>query len=232
MKLLLTSDGLTNPSIENALEKLVGKPRQDIKIAFIPNAAFPEDEDKHQSRDWLADDLYRIKEFCGFIDVISLTDLSREQIRDRLEYCNVIFIGGGNSFYLSYCMKTSGLFEILPELLESRVYAGISAGSMVATDNLRTTSQAIKNTTAFYNKEYAEFGPDGMSSAETAKLVDFVVRPHFNSFTFPNVQGDFLAKIANDVNIPLYAIDNNSAVMVDGEAIQIVGEGEYKVFNV
>jgi len=231
MKLLLTSNGLSNPSIENALEELVGKSRNDIKVAFIPNAAFPQGEGIHESRDWLADDLYRIKEFCGFIDVVSLTDLSEGQLMDRLEYCDVIFVGGGNSFYLSYCMKTSGLFEMLPKLLETRVYAGISAGSMVATASLRTASQAIKNKTAFYDEEYAEFGPEGLSSAETAKLVGFVVRPHFNSFTFPNIQGDFLAQIAEDVDVPLYAIDDNSAVMVNGQDIQVVGEGEHKVFN-
>jgi dipeptidase E len=231
MKLLLTSDGLTNKSIENALEKLVGKPRKEMRIAFIPNAAFPEDENKHQPRNWLVDDLFRIKEFCGFIDVISLTDLSKDNLLNRLEYCDVIFVGGGNTFYLSYCMEASGLFELLPELLETRVYAGISAGSMIATASLRTTSQAIKNKTAFYDEEYGEFGPDGKSSAMTAQLVDFVVRPHFNSFTFPNVQGDFLSQIAEDVRVPLYAIDDNSAVMVNGQNIQIISEGQYKVFN-
>lgn len=148
-----------------------------------------------------------------------------------LEYSDVIFAGGGNSFYLSYCMKASGLFEVLPQLLETRIYAGISAGSMVATASLRTASQAIENKTAFYDEEYAEFGPTGRSLAETAKLVDFVIRPHFNSFTFPNVQGDFLAQIVQDVDVPLYAIDDNSAVMVNGDDVQVIGEGEYKVFN-
>ncbi len=80
MKLLLTSNGLANESIKNALEELVGKPREEIKIAFIPTAAFPDDDAKHESRNWLAQDMYDAKEFAGFIDIVSLADLSNEHL--------------------------------------------------------------------------------------------------------------------------------------------------------
>lgn len=231
MKLLLTSNGLSNDSIANALEKLVGKPRHDIKIAFIPTAAFSADEDEHESYDWFVDDLYRIKEFAGFIDIVSLAELSKEDIVRRLEYADVIFVGGGNTFYLSYWMEKTGLFEALPKLLETRVYAGISAGSMIATQSIRTASQAIKNPDKFYDELYDEFGPKDHSAGSTAKLVNFVLRPHFNNFTFPNVKGDFLAAIANDVKLPLYAIDDNTAIKVVDNNIEIVSEGEWKLFN-
>jgi len=119
MKLLLTSNGLSNQSISNALEDLVGKPRREIKIAFIPNAGFPVDDFKNESRDWLVDDMHRMKQFCGFIDIVSLTDLTKHEIYERLEYADVIFVGGGNVFYLSYCMEKTGLFDELPRLLKT-----------------------------------------------------------------------------------------------------------------
>ena len=231
MKLLLTSNGLSNDSIANTLEELVGKPRREIKIAFVPTAAFPEDDDEHESRDWLINDLYRIKEFAGFIDIVSLADLSKEDIIKRLEYADVIFVGGGNTFYLSYWMEKTGLFKALPKLLETRVYAGISAGSMIATQSIRTASQAIKDPDKYYDELYDEFGPKDRSSGLTAKLVNFVLRPHFNSFTFPNVKGDFLVAIANDVKIPLYAIDDNTAVKVIDGNIEVISEGKWKLFN-
>jgi dipeptidase E len=231
MKLLLTSNGLSNASIANALEELVGKPRTDIKIAFIPTAAFPEDEDKHQSRDWLVNDLYRIKEFCGFIDVVSLADLSHEQVLARLEYADVIFVGGGNTFYLSYCMEQAGLFEKLPELLKTRVYAGISAGSMIATPTIRTASQAINSPDVFYDEEYEEFGPEGRSLGKSFGLVDFAVRPHYKSKMFPKVKGDFLEAIAKDIKIPLYALDDMSAVKVIDDEIEVVSEGDWKLIE-
>jgi dipeptidase E len=121
MKLLLTSNGLSNASIADTLEQLVGKPRKEIKIAHIPTAAFPEDDSKHETKGWLVDDLYRIKEFAGFVDIVSLADLSPDEVVKRLEYADVIFVGGGNAFYLSYWMERSGLFDKLPELLQTRV---------------------------------------------------------------------------------------------------------------
>lgn len=231
MKLLLTSNGLSNKSIADALENLVGKPRKDIKIAFIPTAAFPEDDDKHESRDWLADDIHRIKEFSGFIDIVSLADLPKANVLERLEYADVIFVGGGNVFYLSYWMEKLGIFSVLPELLKTRVYAGISAGSMIATQNLCTSSHAIKNPKKYYDQLYDQLGPKGRSAGTTAKLVDFVVRPHLNSKSFPNVSGDYLQAIASDVNVPLYAIDDDSAIKVVDGMIEVVSEGEWRLLN-
>lgn len=231
MKLLLTSNGLSNDSIANALEELAGKPRKETKIAFIPTAAFARDDNKHESREWLINDLYRVKEFAGFVDVVSLADLTSEEILERLAYVDVIFVGGGNTFYLSYWMEKTGLFAELPKLLETRVYAGISAGSMIATANLRAASQAIKNPAKFYDGLYDELGPKGRSSATTAKLVDFLVRPHYGTFTFPSVPGDFLEAIAHDEKLPLYAIDDTSALKVVDGSVEVVTEGTWKRYN-
>jgi dipeptidase E len=231
MKLLLTSNGLANTSIKNALEDLVGKPRKETKIAFIPTAGFAEDDEKHEPRDWLADDIYNVKEFCGFIDIVSLADLPKQKMLERLEYVDVIFVGGGNTFYLSYWMEKSGLFDELPRLLETRVYAGISAGSMISTKSIRTASQAILNPKKFYDKEYDELGPEERSAGKSAQLVDFVIRPHYNSKTFPQVSGDFLELIAKDVKVPLYALDDQSALKVIDGKVEVISEGVWKLYE-
>ena len=230
MKLLLTSGGLTNETLCKALEDLVGKPRQQIHMAFIPTAAFPY-ENGHFKKDWLVMDLYRANEFCGVLDVVSLADLGADDLRKKLEPADVIFVGGGNTFYLSYMMEKNGLFEKLPELLQTRVYVGSSAGSMVVSHSLRTSHQAIENPKKFYDEEYDELGPKDKASAKTAQLVDLVVRPHMNSQKFEKIKGDFLADIARDVPVPLYALDDQCAVLVDGDKIEVVGEGESKIYE-
>ena len=53
MKLLLTSAGITNNSIKDALAGLIGKRFSDSKMVFIPTAANVEEGDKG----WLIDDL-------------------------------------------------------------------------------------------------------------------------------------------------------------------------------
>ena len=231
MKLLLTSNGLSNETIASALEELVAKPRKETKVAFIPTAAFAADGAEKNTKEWLITDLYRAKEFAGFIDVVSLADLSPEDVIKRLAYSDVIFVGGGNTFYLSYWMEKSGLFDSLPELLETRVYAGISAGSMIATKNIRTASQAIKNPNKYYDEEYDELGPKGQSAGRAAGLVNFVVRPHYGRVRFPGDPDEIFDTIVQEIKAPLYAIDDASAVKVIDDQIDVVSEGTWKLFN-
>lgn len=226
MKLLLTSGGLTNKSIKDALRELVGKPYADTKIAFIPTAAFAEGHDKG----WLIDDMYRVKETGAYVDIIDIAQLPKNELFARLEEADVIFVGGGNSFYLSYQMEQSGLMEQLPKLLESRVYVGISAGSMIVSDSLRVSSQALAKG-KLSDEEYGELGPEGRSSAKTAKLVKFVVRPHLNSRSFPKITGEYIKEVARELHIAVYAVDDQSAVKVINDKIEVISEGEWKLYG-
>lgn len=230
MKLLLTSGGLANETISKALEDMVGKSRKDIRVVFVPTAAFPYEDGEH-NKEWLVRDLYRTMEFCGYLDVASLADLSQEDLMKKLEPADVIFVGGGNTFYLSYWMDKSGLFDMLPELLKSKVYVGSSAGSMVVTYSLRSTHQAIENSDKFMDEDYDEMGPPGQSSARTAKLVDIVFKPHMNSAKFSKIKNEHMAKIAKDMPVPLYAVDDQCAVKVEDGKITVVGEGDWKIYE-
>ena len=82
MKLLLTSAGLTNQTIVKALDELVGKPLDQLKIAFIPTAANLEEGDKG----WLIDDLRRLS-FLKFkeIDIVDISALPKEIWLKRLK---------------------------------------------------------------------------------------------------------------------------------------------------
>lgn len=226
MKLLLTSGGITNDSLKQAFLELVGKLPKDIKVAFIPTAGLIDADDKG----WLINDLYRIKEIGVYIDIVDIAQLSEDEWMPRVEMADVIFVGGGNSYYLSYWMQKSGLMAQLSRLLETRVYAGISAGSMVVGDNLRTSSLALSRG-ILEDDEYDELGPTGRSSAKTAGLVNFVIRPHLNSRFFPKITGELVEKVAKDLGVPIYAIDDQSAVKVNGKNIEIISEGEWKLYN-
>jgi len=226
MKLLLTSSGVTNDTLARELESLAGKKFNELKIAFIPTAGLCDMGEKG----WLIDDMSRLKSRGAKIDIVDIAQLSSGEIVSRLEWSDVIFVGGGNTFYLSYWMQKSGLFDTLPKLLETRVYAGISAGSMVASSTIRTASQAYKSE-HFYDESYEEFGPAGRSSAGSMKWVDFAFRPHLNSRYFPEVIQDKMQKIADALNVDMYVVDDDCAVKVDGDDVSVVGEGEWYLLN-
>ena len=214
MKFLLTSSGLTNQSIAKALLELVGKKAKKITIAFIPTAADVTQDNKC----WLIDDLYNLKkQNFKCIDIVDISALPRKNWQPRLEAADVLFFSGGNAFHLMYWLKKSGLAKILPKLLKTRVYAGISAGSMVTTENLAlSTAKRL-----YYPDLKGRPGEKGLG------FFNFHFRPHLNSPHFPKVRRKFLEKMRKELKDPIYALDDQSALKIQNGKIDVVGEGKY-----
>jgi len=215
MRLLLTSAGLSNPSITKALEKLLGKSAQNVKLAFIPTAANVEEGDKH----WLIDDYNHCRQAGFEVDIVDISAVSKEIWLPRLLNAEVIFFGGGKTFHLKYWFQQSGLSELLPKLLETKIYVGISAGSCV-------TGQTIYNSVQnLFGEKYE------LEIKEGLNLVDFQIIPHFNSEYFPMIRKANLETASRDLSETVYALDDNSAVVVNGESVEVVSEGEWYKFN-
>ncbi len=219
MKLLLTSGGLTNPSMREALEDLVGKPLDEAKLAFIPTAANVEKGDK----EWLINDLSDAKSIFFSVNIVDISAIPKELWLPRLEEAEVLLFGGGNTFHLMHWIEKSGLKELLPKLLEARVYVGISAGSIVACPTL-LTSQSDR---LLYYEDEAK----GYTNTKGLGLVNFHIRPHLNSSHFPSIREPLLEQLAAQIKEPLYGIDDETAIKVDDEEISVVSEGEWKKFN-
>jgi len=219
MKLLLTSNGLSNQSIAAALFKLVGKSPAETTIAFVPTAANVDKGDKG----WFVDDLNNLKkEDLKCLDIVDISALPKENWLPRLEAADVLFFSGGNTSHLMRWLEESGLAELLPELLKTRVYAGISAGSMVTNPSLALSSKDKK---IYYEDRFDYKNEKGMG------LVDFFVRPHYNSSHFIHASKDYLTSIAGDIPGVIYALDDDSALVVEDGKLEIVSEGEYLILN-
>lgn len=219
MKLLLTSNGLCNKSIIDALADLLGKPFDKSSIAFIPTAANVEVGDKH----WLVNDLDNCRK-AGFekIDIVDISALSKDQWQPRLESADVLLFGGGNTFHLMYWIKKSGLDKLLPEYLKTKVYMGISAGSIAAGKSI------------FLSHSKKLYYPDlkGHPDENFLNLVNFSIRPHLNSKPhFPNVNAKTIGEMAKKLPETIYALDDESAVKVIDGKVEVVSEGKYLKFN-
>ena len=215
MKLLLTSAGITNKSIEKALLDLTKESFDNLKLAFIPTAANVEKGDKS----WLIQDLINCKNLgFNFIDIVDISSVPRDVWEPRLQKADVLVFGGGNTFHLMYWVKKSGLKEILTELLSDKIYLGISAGSIIASHKI-----SVSNSERLYSEEIEEHKKD----TEALGLIDFHVRPHFNSPHFPNLKKEILQETAKELKEPIYAIDDQTAIKIVNGKKEIVGEGEY-----
>jgi dipeptidase E len=215
MKLLLTSNGLSNQSIAKALFELVGKPAAETTIVFIPTAMNVARGDKG----WFINDLYNIKkQGCKFVDIVDISALPKDIWQPRIEEADVLFFSGGNTSHLMYWLKESGLAEMLPELLKTKVYAGISAGTIVTNPTIALTSDEKK---IYYKEKF------GYESEEALHFVDIYTRPHYKSSNLSNERKEYFEKIAQETQKPVYLLDDHSALKIIGDQIEVITEGEY-----
>lgn len=218
MKLLLTSGGFTNKTIARALLDLAGKPFSKLKLAFIPTAANADEGHKG----WFINDLYRTLQL-GFaeIDIVDISALPETNWKPRLEKADILMFSGGNTYHLMKWLRKTGLDKMLPKLLKTRVYVGISAGSIATGKSLALNSHSL----TIWQKT------GKLSEDKTLGWVNLHFRPHLNSSYRRDITLGFLAKVAKVIKGPIYALDNDSAIVVDGKKIAVVSEGVWKRFN-
>lgn len=212
MRLLLTSSGIANESIAEALLELTKRPFRELWLVFIPTAADVETG----SKEWLIQDIIYCKNLgLKGIDIVDVSALPRSLWEPRVRAADIIMCGGGNTYYLMHWLNASGLAGMLPELLRTRVYVGTSAGSIVTTPSLAMSSS-----------DPGEYGN------ETAlKFVDFHIRPHFGSSYFPQYSREEYEAFARRLHASIYAIDDQSAVKVLEKKWEVISEGKYETFT-
>ena len=220
--MLLTSAGIQNDILKSALVDLVGKPLRTARVVLIPTASVAEGGD----HGWLIEDLNRLhglhwREF----DILELNGLPGQLVRQRLRQADVIYAEGGNHYHLANSISANGLAAEMAEILESKVYVGVSAGSMIFSRNLSARAGE-----AFGEQD------DLRILGETAArspigLFDWYLKPHLNSRDFPNRTPAWFEKAAAKLDFPVYALDNESAVRVRGDEVDVVSDGEWLLLN-
>jgi len=218
MKLLLTSTGITNKTIENKFIEMVGKQPEDMTVAYIPTAA---NVARPTDKRWIVRNLIGLDQMkVGKIDIVDISAIPQELWLPRLEQADVIMVGGGNPYHLIYWIKKSGLSKIFEDLIKEKVYVGCSAGSVILGKVIITTAPKK------YIKEIPEFeGENGFG------IVDFSIRPHFYNPDRPQFTDDTCQELANKYGSTFYAIDDNSAIVVKDDHIEVASEGKWRKFE-
>ena len=218
MKLLLTSGGLTNDSIAKSLFDLVGKKPEDTSLVFIPTASNVEMGDK----DWLINDLINLKkQSFKSIDIADISALPEDIWKQKFDEADVLFFEGGNTYYLMEWINKSGLVKLLPEYLKTKVWVGVSAGSMVTNSDL-----ALKISQALYDEDLDKIG-----DMQGLNYVDFYFIPHLNSPYFPKLIEENIKKMADRISKKIYAMDDQSALKVVDGKVEVISEGKWFVVN-
>lgn len=205
MKLFLSSLAISNPQgVE--LAKLVGKAPKDIKLALIENAA---DTYAEGSRAWVDQNRAAIQSHDFDVEIIDIRQYKGKlsELKDKLVAKDVIWFGGGNTYYLRWLLKDTGMDKLLGELVEQgKVYGGGSAGAIIAGPTLKHFE------TADDPKDAPEVILDGLG------FTDSVVVPHMDNAKF--------ASIIHGINDKLKADEYKTVPLGDAQAVVINGKDQ------
>jgi dipeptidase E len=224
MKLLLTSSGISNRSIEEALVHLLGKPVAESSALVVPTAIYPFPDGAGGA--WRAISGQTERPFSGLgwkslgvLELTALPSIKEGSWVPKLRETDALLVWGGHVMYLCYWMRQSGLADLLPSL-SNLVYVGVSAGSIVMTPHNPDTES---------NLQWIPAGSDVAREGNRALgLVDFAVTVHVDREGF-NTSAD-VEKWASGIPAPMYALDDQSAVKVIDGNVEVVSEGNWRLF--
>jgi dipeptidase E len=219
VKLLLTSGGVTNATIQSALVRLLGKPIAESDALIIPTAQWghpmcgptsvgravaAQPDSRHLAGlGWAS---------LGVLELTALPTIGTERWVPWVQDADVLLVDGGDATYLCHWMRESGLADLLPSLPE-KVWVGVSAGSMVMTPRIGAS--------------FVEW-PSARDD-RTLGVVDFSIFPHLDAF--PTNTLAHAQRWAADLGSPAYAIDEQTAMVVVDGTVEVVSEGQWIQFE-
>lgn len=195
-KLLLTSAGFTNPKVGEVFVGLLDKPVDQINILFVPTASRTEPELLYVKKS--EEELMRVGVAAGHISWLDIDNLPSDT---SLNNFHVVYVCGGNTFYLMHKLNESGFGRKIKEMVNGgKIYVGASAGSVVAGPDVSIAGPGDKNDIGL--KDMAGLG-----------LTDVVTSPHYNEMEEAGQVEKFRAELPHKI-IPL----------TDAQALEIVGD--------
>jgi dipeptidase E len=221
MKLLLTSAGIKNASIHNALVDLLGKPIAECDALCIPTAVYghpmagPRNAWRFISGQEPRSPMVGLGwKSLGVLELTALPSLDEERWVPLVRETDVLLVEGGDAAYLCHWMRASGLADLLPSLGET-VWVGLSAGSMVMTPRI--------------GEDFVHWhSPAG---DRTLGVVEFSIFPHVENPDLPENTMAAAERWAASLSNPAYAIDDETAITVVDGAVEVVSEGHWKLFT-
>jgi dipeptidase E len=221
MKLLLTSAGVNNKSIHDALVDMLDQPIADCTALCIPTAMYGhpwvgpgvktwkfisgKEENPMVNLGWKS---------VGVLELTALPSIDEDRWVPLVRETDVLLVAGGDALYLCHWMRQSGLADLLPSLRS--VYVGMSAGSMVMAPNI--------------GEFFVGWTPPN-GGDKTLSLVDFAMFPHVDHEMLPYNTMAAAEKWAAGMQGPAYAIDDQTAIKVIDGAVEVVSEGHWKLFT-
>jgi dipeptidase E len=219
VKLLLTSAGVTNTSIREALVDLLGKPIADSTALCIPTAQYGHPMVGPGVGAWRFISGNSDKPMVdlgwksvGVLELTALPSIDDERWVPLVRATDALLVAGGDALYLCHWMRQSGLADLSPSLSET-VWVGLSAGSMVMTPRI--------------GEDFVQWRPPTGDDDTTLGIVDFSICPHLAPDGMPGNSMAEAEQWAARIPGPAYAVDDQTAIKVVDGTVEVVSEGHW-----
>lgn len=176
--------------------------RKSIKtVSFIDVASHVEEYKGYVEKAKVA-----FNEHAVTLEVIDFSQ-STADIINQLERNDLIYISGGNTFYLLQMLNDKKLTNVIVDLINNgKPYVGESAGSVILAKNIDYLEDMDDVTKA-----------KNLTNFSGLNLINFYPLPHFGNPPFQE-SADKIIKDWQE-KIPLIAFNNNQAIWVLGQTI-------------
>ena len=196
--------------VKEEIFKILPKPPAKVKFAHIITASKPE-----KNIDYMLIEKKAMIEAGLRVKDIDIEGKTEDQLRQIFKDMDVLYIQGGNPFYLLKHVKKSGFDKVVREFInQGKVYIGVSAGSYIACP---TIEQAL-----WKNPKRNRFG---LTNLTAMNLVPFLISAHFEV-----KYHSLLERAAKTTKYPIVALTDKQAVLVEGKKWRIVGKGKKSNF--
>lgn len=155
---------------------------------------------------------WRLKRLGLVIDELDISTSSYETIKNKLMKNDLIYVTGGNTFFLLQELKRTGADKILIQEIENgKCYIGESAGAIVVSPNIEYSSEM----------DCVEKAPNLIDYAGL-NLVDFYVVPHFKNWEMGKAVEKIVATYSS--TLCLNVISDSQAILIRNNEIEILSK--------
>ena len=112
-----------------------------------------------------------------------------DEILSAISQCDIIYISGGNTFYLLNELRKSRVWQAIKNAVKAgKIYIGESAGAVVAAPDTRYATPMDENSV-------------NVSDFTGLNLVDFFIVPHFGCEPFVEAARETMKKFGNSCDL-------------------------------
>jgi dipeptidase E len=206
MNILLTSAGIKMPATRKEVLRLLPKQPSKLRLAHVITASRMETNTDYVDRDRIA-----LQELGFQVTDIDLENLTPDTAFDELNKFDIIYVQGGNTFYLLKQARACNFGQAVRKFLEdpNKWYVGVSAGSYLACPTIEMGN---------WKRQKDQHGLEDLTGMN---LVPFLLSVHYNREKYREVLAEKIPTASHPVRI---LTDDQAFLVKDGDVV-LLGEG-------